>query len=279
MASDQVTRCPHCRTVFRVYPDQLAQARGWLRCGQCAEVFDSTGLLVPWPAEVGPDSARMDLQEFLQTEDRAGAGVLPASASASSAAEDPLLAFEQALVTFPGPVPPQSAPQGPAAYSAQPTPADTVPSARPKRRIWLLWVLGMLLLLQLLWAGRDRWVRHVPWMATPVLRLCASLGCQPPLWRDQDHLLIEGSGFVRTDDGYRLEWTLRNTSSWPLRTPAVELVLTGEREDVLVRKVLLPSETEAPISLMPGQVWDAVLLVVPQREVPVTGYRLLAFYP
>ncbi len=32
-------RCPACTTVFRVVPDQLKVAGGWVRCGRCGEVF------------------------------------------------------------------------------------------------------------------------------------------------------------------------------------------------------------------------------------------------
>jgi predicted Zn finger-like uncharacterized protein len=33
------TRCPACGTIFRVVQDQLKVSEGWVRCGQCQEVF------------------------------------------------------------------------------------------------------------------------------------------------------------------------------------------------------------------------------------------------
>jgi predicted Zn finger-like uncharacterized protein len=39
-------RCTHCRTVFRISGPQLAAAQGWVRCGQCNNVFDATSNLV-----------------------------------------------------------------------------------------------------------------------------------------------------------------------------------------------------------------------------------------
>ena len=42
-----VTRCPACATMFKVVPDQLKIANGWVRCGQCSEVFEAS--LVPDP--------------------------------------------------------------------------------------------------------------------------------------------------------------------------------------------------------------------------------------
>ncbi len=37
-----IARCPACATLFRVVPDQLKISDGWVRCGQCSEVFDAT---------------------------------------------------------------------------------------------------------------------------------------------------------------------------------------------------------------------------------------------
>ena len=42
MAEPKFTRCPGCRTVFRVTPEQLALRGGQVRCGHCRAVFDGT---------------------------------------------------------------------------------------------------------------------------------------------------------------------------------------------------------------------------------------------
>ena len=36
-----ITQCPACGTSFKVVRDQLKISEGWVRCGQCAEVFDT----------------------------------------------------------------------------------------------------------------------------------------------------------------------------------------------------------------------------------------------
>jgi predicted Zn finger-like uncharacterized protein len=40
-----ITRCPACSTMFKVVPDQLRVSDGWVRCGQCDEVFDANAHL------------------------------------------------------------------------------------------------------------------------------------------------------------------------------------------------------------------------------------------
>jgi len=46
-----ITRCPVCGTRFKVVPDQLRISDGWVRCGECAEVFDASADLTQSEAE------------------------------------------------------------------------------------------------------------------------------------------------------------------------------------------------------------------------------------
>ncbi|KAF1048588.1 zinc-ribbon and DUF3426 domain-containing protein [Xylophilus sp.] len=52
----QITRCPSCATLFKVVPDQLRISDGWVRCGQCGEVFDAAAQLQA-AAAAGPAPA------------------------------------------------------------------------------------------------------------------------------------------------------------------------------------------------------------------------------
>ncbi len=45
-----VTRCTSCGTLFKVVADQLKISEGWVRCGQCATVFDAQANLVQAPS-------------------------------------------------------------------------------------------------------------------------------------------------------------------------------------------------------------------------------------
>ena len=46
------TRCPHCKTTFRVAADQLKLRGGIVRCGTCSQVFDGNASLVELDAIV-----------------------------------------------------------------------------------------------------------------------------------------------------------------------------------------------------------------------------------
>lgn len=49
------TRCPACGTTFKVVQDQLKVSEGWVRCGQCHEVFNALESLFELPAAPSPD--------------------------------------------------------------------------------------------------------------------------------------------------------------------------------------------------------------------------------
>jgi len=48
-----LTRCPACTTLYRVVPDQLRISEGWVKCGQCGDIFDASQHLIE--ASVDPE--------------------------------------------------------------------------------------------------------------------------------------------------------------------------------------------------------------------------------
>lgn len=42
--------CPHCETLFKVYPDQLRLHNGFANCGSCGRTFDVQSVLIFLPA-------------------------------------------------------------------------------------------------------------------------------------------------------------------------------------------------------------------------------------
>lgn len=58
-----VTRCPACTTLFKVVPDQLRISEGWVRCGQCDEVFDANAHMQPAMDLAGEAPAGVQVDE------------------------------------------------------------------------------------------------------------------------------------------------------------------------------------------------------------------------
>lgn len=82
-----ITRCPACGTMFKVVPDQLRISDGWVRCGQCAEVFEAPEHLQQEPAAAAvpappaPDSGHADAD--------VRGGELPPAGSREASGEGP----------------------------------------------------------------------------------------------------------------------------------------------------------------------------------------------
>jgi len=163
--------------------------------------------------------------------------------------------------------------------------------ARPRRRAgnWL-WALACLcalavLALQYLRHERDILVARQPQLRPVLQALCDWTHCRLAAPRMIAAISIEGASLSSDrNEGYRLDFTLRNGARMPLAMPAVELTLLDTQERALVRRVLQPNEFGAPGVLAAGAERNASLpvrLSGPDAAglPPVAGYRLSAFYP
>ena len=293
-----ITRCPACGTTYKVVPDQVKMAQGWLRCGQCQHLFDSTGLVLAWPetasasASVFSSSSSSDqggadepvgerwvIDELLKKEDRSSADpVMTAVAS-----------FEEALSTFkPLPPPPESSVAAPVALDAA-EPPDALPAqpAQGRHRSWAAtWggtcgavaLLGALAL-QWLWMERQMLTAMQPAVGRAWHAVCRVLGCEVGLLQVREGVAIDSSSLTPSEGGFLLSWSVRNATAQPLQMPALELTLLDAQDKALVRRVFLVPQLDAPPSLAPGQVWDGQLHLEFEEGVPPAGYRLLSFYP
>lgn len=249
--STRVVRCPACQTAFKVTPEQLAVANGMVRCGHCQQVFDAGG---------------------------PGQGTAPGDAPTASAAK---------------PVP-ASAPSAPAtqvlSFLRDNTPSATALDAwlrRPRVQLGLKVALGVLVLalgLQWLLYARDRLAANDPsWQ--PVLNgLCAPFGCEVAPLRELQALRIESTVLQRrVPDQFVFELVLKNTAPRALATPAVELSLTDASGQLLVRRVLLPSDWQPPAApALPAGAespLQVAWILPPATAQAMSNYRALLFYP
>lgn len=69
-----ITRCPACQTSFRVVPDQLRMSEGWVRCGQCSDIFDAQANLQTGTTSNSPDGD-VDLDVEVQADAQRNAEV------------------------------------------------------------------------------------------------------------------------------------------------------------------------------------------------------------
>ncbi len=114
-----ITRCPACLTTFRVVPDQLRISQGWVRCGQCEQVFDANAALVDGVAESPKAAIAEDPPEYPEPVQRAEPDGPPERdeplpQASPDAAPDPSLGFpanDAVAVDVPTPPVPEPEPE------------------------------------------------------------------------------------------------------------------------------------------------------------------------
>jgi predicted Zn finger-like uncharacterized protein len=298
---NRITRCPWCTTVYRLGDAHLQAAKGWLRCGACGHVFDSTGLVLRWtPApdasaasSAAPASAAAEDVSLSAAQAHHGADLVPdlvadpadriaidgllkkedhSAPLQARPAQSELAAFEQALSSF------------------KPEPLTFEPLTQPEKaapavpsKSWLLpysvLLLALLLGLQLAYVQRDALVASWPASEPVVRHVCQSFGCQINPLRGVEGVVIDSSSLVQRSDDHVLTWSVRNTTRRVLGTTALELSLMDTQGKLVLRTVVLPAQTGAPPTLSPGQTWSGSLKVLVSPELVFSDYRLLSFYP
>jgi len=129
---------------------------------------------------------------------------------------------------------------------------------------------------------RARLVAAEPALKPAIQALCDVLGCDLPPLRRIEAFVIESSAFNKTHgDGFQLALSIHNTSALPLAMPAAELSLTDSQDQAVLRRVFLPKELGAPVTLGPGADWNIAvpIRVAGAAGLRIAGYRVLVFYP
>ena len=291
----QVTQCPECHTAFKVSPEHLAVANGWVRCGRCGGVFEALQHLeldtttaaepVPQVATRTPDAAdaadAADADGGLLASAATHDAATPAAASKAIASD--IEAFHDSLMSFvPGAI------KTPAVSEDVPAFVQTSSNTTsPERTMVWLWgvlsgVLGLALLLQ-----ATLWHRHVLVAQEPALQgliegLCAPIGCEWHWPQTLDAVQIENSNFTENADGtYRLQLRLKNTQHHAVAMPLLELTLTDERDDVVLRRVFQPQELGLKDHMPALRDARSTLNFDLNEDLKprVVGFRALIFYP
>ncbi len=287
-----LTRCPSCRTAFRVTPEQLKARAGKVRCGHCNAVFNALETLDALPnggsGALGGSSGSGALAAKEPSEIR-GEAPLPPEApfplEAPSPQEAPLLREA---------APPQETPP-PAEGSPEPEDeeadlAEAAPAARNRRPV-LAWSLALLLMaaalgLQAAYVFRAELAAAQPQLRPMLEEWCAALGCDVPLPRTAELASIEASDLhpdPKQPNLLVLAATLKNRAPFVQAYPYLELTLTDTRDQPLARRVFAPEDYLANgAQARTGFAANAELAVglwLDAAGVGATGYRLYLFYP
>lgn len=300
-----VTRCAACATTFRVSPAQLSARAGRVRCGKCAAVFDGvSNLLTDEAIEALPEEPSPQLGLFEARE----AGVELPDAGTIAAAE-----ITAPIADLPRPVPSIAAlmtadarPEAPVSEpAARLTPRRTAPDSpgttpepvpaflqRPSRAPYtLVWSLLALIALA---AGAGQAILHfrteiavlAPQTRIHIETACEMLGCELRLPRRAELMSIESSDLqadTRRPGVIVLNALLRNRAPFEQDYPDLELTLTDERDQPVIRRVLGPPDYvrdrgAAGAKGIGAGAEESVRVHFDTSRVRATGYRLYLFY-
>lgn len=280
-----ITRCPVCGTLFKVVPDQLRISEGWVRCGQCTEVFDASVDLQQSDAEhqlVQPLEPLPDALADLPAPGAATHGLMeplvssvqdidmpehePALLSPMVGESDVLPGADPALLLdIPVTAADSHAPDvSPAVAPEDPLLADSLPqysfirepaplavvSRRPVSLALWIAAAGLLLVAMLVQAmlyGRDHIAATWPETKPWLQAVCEPLACTVQPLRRIDAVVIDSSTLsaLQNEDAYRLSLVLKNQARLDVAMPAIEFVLTDIDEQAVFRRVLTADELGA----------------------------------
>ena len=236
-----ITHCPQCETAFKVSPQQLELAKGWVRCGRCAHVFE----------------AHLYFESAAQ---------VPQQPRGSAHAPE----LFRAAVTPPV-----------ALNRVQNSSEDAVTNHTWRAYVWHVsaGMLVLLLLWQMLLVQRN-WLGSEEPALRPVLSVMCGCQITWPLEPDAV-LIESSSFTESPEGGYAVQLRLKNTLHHAVAMPALELNLTDAQDQVLVRRVFRAQELSAKDHLQALRDVRTTLHFDLDEKVSkrISGFRAIVFYP
>ena len=276
MADELYTRCPGCKTIFRVMESQLALREGQVRCGHCRTVFNGRENLI----SLAPiDDGVPEYDELAQGP--------PTVTLRSARALDP---------PPPEPMDEVRKPDEPDEREVDYENRFAWDKRKPERSHSVLYavlvpVLVLALVLQALFHFRDAIAANWPGTKPVLTKACALARCSIHPLSDIDALTIDASDLQR-DQAHQglliLTATLRNRARYAIGFPDLELTLTGTQEasgkvPTVARRVLAPADyaggtTDVGAGLPPNREFQ-VKVFIDASATTQEGYLLWPFYP
>lgn len=284
-------------TVYKVVADQMRISQGWVKCGQCGDIFDATLHLVQTSTETQAKP--------IELLDHAAVEILsetPAEIPGGEDSGDDQLGVEpETLSELKSETEKESS-----ILNNLPSVEGTLQEDIPIERVSFLqrvdlssfWhrkvvklVLSLIAFVLFLGLGgqwiyheRDRLAALHPEWKNVLQVFCDSFRCSVGPLKQIESIAIEAVSFKKIDaNSFRLSLTIKNLANLVLALPSIELTLTNLQDQVIIRRVLLPQELgTSQDRLAPTTEWPVSVVIGVETESKATGvvgYRLLAFYP
>jgi len=283
MTEELYTRCPGCKTIFRVTEPQLALRDGQVRCGHCRTVFNGREHLISLAPPAGGEPEYDELAQGPPT-------VTLRSARSLDPPPPPEAASVVTEAETESEVDPEPEEQE-VDYENRFAWDKRKPERSRRFYATLVPILVLALVLQSVFHFRDAIAANWPGAKPLLTKACSIAGCAIRPLNDVDALTIDGSE-LQADPAHQglliLTATLRNRARYAIAYPHLALSLTGVQAasgvvPTIARRVLAPTDyAGGTIDLaagMPANREMQVKVFIDASSTTQEGYLLYAFYP
>lgn len=293
-----LSRCPNCKTTFRVTSEQLKARLGQVRCGACQQVFNALDALVDAlpdtqstapPAPVWRDAAAAPLEPL---ESRDSATSKRSFHSLLSKEVSPDLPLVQTTTNTDADIDELTDDDVEAIDTSNDEQNDAVSSQpQPKLRRWpwaiAAGIAAIAFIAQIAIHYRVEIAVLSPEARPALEALCDVAMCTVDLPSKVELLSIEASDLhpVNPTAPTQLELTatLRNRAPFSQTWPYLELTITDTADSAVARRVITPQEYlprgRDAASGFASQSDNTVNVFLTTAGLPASGYRLYLFYP
>jgi len=244
------TSCPSCNRQYRIRADQLAAAKGQVRCGFCGQQFDSLERLSDNP---------LPMQDMKYASELSGpaAETLPPEPASQTFEHEPQFEIPVHKPVLKSPAPgTQTGADFPLPLNIDDLPGEfqetlleerTPPRNKPGT---LIWSLGAVLLIiaiaaQLAWFNRDYLLRRYPEITPWAKQICERLHCE--LFRQRNVSAIE---ILNRDvrlhplysDSLLVNATMANRANTIQPFPRIQFTLFGTNGQIIAFREFTPGE-------------------------------------
>jgi predicted Zn finger-like uncharacterized protein len=285
--STLITSCPACGVRFKLVPDQLKVSDGWVRCGQCREIFDASAR-IEQPASSAIRQVPLLTEEWAPNDSASPPPQAEPEPATTGLMTDPQRLATAHAIDIVVDEPLVETPRTGIGFIQ-----DAQRQARWNRP-WVRLSLGLValclllsLIAQVIYTNRNRLAALYPQSAGWITSLCNILQCDVQPYQDLDAVVIEGTKFQKlsndaTLEAFELDLVLKSKAAYPVAWPALELSLTNSQDQVVLRKVLLPQQyAQSDVFAAQSERNIRTALRIQAQTLPskISGYRVLLFYP
>jgi len=267
-----ITSCPQCDTQFLIDDELIEAYQGDVQCGNCEHVFNTQDRLTGVSDDIHSAEEYQASLEGQQHDDAETIVYAPEpeihldeKPSTNTAVESTVPSFIDGLTS------------------------DERRTKKKRSHGFLYGLLALLLLsaaaLQAIHHYRVKIAAEYPQFKPYLVEACIHLRCEVRLPQNLDYISI-GSSDMQEDDTYEsvinFTSTFKNKANYAQQYPNIELTLTNERDQVVIRRLVspsdyLPADTDIEAG-MPAQGVTNIKLPLFVHQAVVAGYRMLLVY-